>query len=190
MPEPAILTLDLIQRATDSDQRAIEEVVTCCQSQYVHLVESRLPTRLQSQLDPEDVLQEVWSALFMNCLKRHSFSKAEEFLAFLTRLTLNKLAKAVRLLHSQKRGVQRTELFSAELPEAGSSVNAMNLKEQRWVDAMALIPSKWHAAFELLRGGFDYDEVAISAGVHLRTIQRLVQEARERHATEEVEAGV
>ena len=94
-----------------------------------NLARLRLDPRLQSKLDPADIVQQT---LLEACQAPEQFHgrSAGEQKAWLRRILLNNLANAVRDLNRQKRDVARERSLEAALEDSSARLDALLAAEQ------------------------------------------------------------
>jgi RNA polymerase sigma-70 factor (ECF subfamily) len=149
-----------------------------------NLARLRLDPRLQSKLDPGDVVQQTLLEACQAAEQFHGRSEGEQK-AWLRRILLRNLANAVRDLNRQKRDVSRERSLEAALENSSARLEALLAAEQsspseraernedvlRLEEALALLPEPQRQAV-MLRHFHDWPLVEISR--HLGRTQAAV----------------
>jgi RNA polymerase sigma-70 factor (ECF subfamily) len=128
-PDDTAETEGLLRRAAQGDQEAWGQLLTRHRDRLRRLIALRLDPRLQSRVDPSDVLQEVYleaSARLPDYLRR------EEALPFFLwlRLTAGQRLAALHRHHlgrEMRDAGQEVSLYRGTLPEASSAALAAQL---------------------------------------------------------------
>ncbi len=124
------------------DSKALEGTLAKQAPRLLGMVRKRIPPSMEAEINPEDVLQEVWLSAFRNIdgfEERHSGSLA----AWLTIITENKLMDAIRRLQAVRNGGTHHKI-SAYQGEVSSFVNLFDL-----ITAPGLTPSRDVSAGEI-----------------------------------------
>jgi RNA polymerase sigma-70 factor (ECF subfamily) len=121
-------TADLLQRAAQGDQPALQELLEQHRPRLQRMVRLRLSRRLQGRIDEEDVLQEALIEAARK-LPEYFQNPAAPFYLWLRQLVLLKLAELHRHhLGTQMRDADReVSIYCGALPEADSVSLAAHL---------------------------------------------------------------
>jgi DNA-directed RNA polymerase specialized sigma24 family protein len=179
---PTFLDLaELLRQARAGSDEASRLLVNRYSEIIRRVIRHRLHPRLRSTYDPDDILQMVWRDFFSRSLLQQSFSTPEQLLAYLIRLTLNKLHKVHRNhLGTQKRGSGRQADFPDDLADLHPQAEQLAASRDDWNARLRGFPPIWRQAFTVLRDGYTGSEVARLLGVCQRRLQRFLARLRAR----------
>lgn len=126
--ESRLETKELIRRSAEGDSQALQGLFARHRQRLVRMVRARLDWRLQSRIDPEDVIQEVLAQASRR-LPSYLRDPKMPFFLWLRFLTRQQLADLNRQhLGAKARDVRReVPLLHRPLPEATSQVIAAQL---------------------------------------------------------------
>jgi RNA polymerase sigma factor (sigma-70 family) len=181
----------LMRGIQEGSEDARRELIEIYGDHILRVVRRRLHQQMRRQYDSQDFEQAVWASFFGISGDQLTFRTPEELNRYLVTMTVNKLAEAFRQkMQMQRHDVQRERSLQAL---AGTRAEA---------DKRQATPSKFVAAdefwqriltacdkardeqsrrvFVMLREGHTYDEIAAETGLHVKVIQRLVRDVKER----------
>jgi RNA polymerase sigma-70 factor (ECF subfamily) len=181
---------DLASRLERGEQDAASELFLRFANRLIALAQSHLDTRVRRKVDPEDVLQSVFSSFFV----RLRAGKVEltdwgSLWGILVTITARKCGRKIEAFHAACRDVRR----EARLPDAADS------SQPHW-DPAGLDPTPSEAAVladtveQLLRGfedrqreivslalqGYSHVEIGAQVGRTQRTVRRTLERVRNR----------
>lgn len=109
-------TSDLLSRR---DPEALEQLLIRYRPLLRAVIEDELEPRLQSKVDPSDLVQDACVEVVRSFAKIES-TKSQQFVAFLKRVVINKLNDVRRKLYSQKRDIS-LEFITPSTPVLSSA---------------------------------------------------------------------
>ena len=124
-------TCDLIRRASDGDQAALDQLFSQHHDRLQRMIRLRLDRRIQGRLDSADILQEAYIDVFRN-LPRYVESPSTSFFIWLRNIVGLKLAEIHRRhLGTDKRDASRdVSIYRGALPTVNSGSLAAQLLGQ------------------------------------------------------------
>ncbi len=124
-------TCDLIRRASDGDQAALDQLFSQHHDRLQRMIRLRLARRIQGRLDSADILQEAYIDVFRN-LPRYVESPSTSFFIWLRNIVGLKLAEIHRRhLGTDKRDASRdVSIYRGALPTVNSGSLAAQLLGQ------------------------------------------------------------
>jgi RNA polymerase sigma factor (sigma-70 family) len=179
---------ELVERCRAGDQAAATALFHRYVDKLIALVRGKLSQKLNSRIDPEDILQSAYRSFF-NGLDNARFKVegADELWGLLAAIALHKLYRQVAYHTAKKRAVQREQPrlqddgllgaypeLIAELPtpaEAAELIGELDHVMNR-LDALE------RAMLELRLEGYTIDEIALQVNRSPRTVRRLMEKVR------------
>jgi hypothetical protein len=159
-------------------------------SATVHRVICRhLDVRVRTLLDPVDVLQSVWCAVFCHeTVPPQVFESRETFPKLLFGLARNETRMVNRkYLRAEKRSLTRRASLVSDLADQRPSAEQVALTMDEWCSFLKSLPCEWQAAVRLLRDGYSQAEVTEQLCIPKRTFERFLAGIR---GGQNPEAGV
>lgn len=163
---------DIIEKRDGYESAAVEEFA----DRLLRLARSRLPSRIQQRVDPEDIVQSVFKSFFIRHeAQKFTFEEASDVWRLLAAITWHKVQRSIRFNQQLERDVQRETHESAPFhaqpcddPSASSLVVMMELTDQ----IMDRIPKKHQQILQLRMEEYSIDEISEAIGVSSRTVDR------------------
>ncbi len=191
---PATPRMDLITPATVIDQppaigptssvdpslrvtRAYEQFA----DRLLNRIRARLPSTLTARTDPEDVVQSVFRRLIAHYGQGgYSAPDGNELWRLLLTIAMNKIRDEDAYHRARRRDIRRTRSanadFADEIPDdPGDTLLRLVIEE-----LIAPLSADRRTAVELRLEGHDFAEIAAKVGRSKRTIERYLQEFRDR----------
>jgi RNA polymerase sigma-70 factor, ECF subfamily len=139
-----------------------------------------LPPALAGRTDPEDVVQSVFRRLIARYgLDGYAVPGGHELWKLLLTIAMNKIRDEDSYHRALRRDVRRTR--SANLHAIASQVEVEDTSLRMVIeDLIAPLPLDRRSAVELRLAGHDFKEIADKLGRSKRTIERYLQEFRDR----------
>src|SRR5262245_23178700 len=101
---------ELVGRWQKGDQQAAADLFRRYADRLIALARSRLPTKVKSRLDAEDVVQSVYRSFFAGAKDgRYELLRGGDLWRLLVTITLNKVARQVQRNARDKRAVDREQ---------------------------------------------------------------------------------
>ena len=97
---------DVVRRAVNGDSISLKLLLTDSHERLCERIARRIPTRLQSVLDAEDIVQEAHIEVFRS-IGKFAIRASDSFDRWITTIALNRLRNAVRRHNAGKRGGRR-----------------------------------------------------------------------------------
>lgn len=148
------------------------------------VVRRRLNRHMRTEFDSLDFVQDAWASFFRLTAERCTFQTPEELVAFLLRMTRNKLSDAYRQRYqTEAHNLRKLRHLRSDLDEQDGrhpTPSQFAIAEEEWDRMLLHTPPKLRHALELLRAGHSKQEIAEGLGLHPKTIQRLLQKLNER----------
>ena len=175
----------LFASAKDGCPEALGELFTRYSTRVQAVVSRRMMTQLRGQLDSVDCTQDVWLTLLKRSLTHLQFPDEQAFVAFLTRIAMNKLGEVHLHRTTRKQDLKREErIVTTEPPARAATVSQLAVAAEQWEKLAEGLPPAKLQMLELLRAGCTYGEIAQQLGVHPKTVQRLLQQLQPRTGTD------
>ena len=86
----------LLQSATAGSSEALESLVQMCEPQLMRVIRRRLAPRLRPVMDSVDVRQAIWTSMIANPERFQRFASADNLIAFVSRVAVNKITDQAR----------------------------------------------------------------------------------------------
>jgi RNA polymerase sigma-70 factor (ECF subfamily) len=177
----------LLARIQEGDEEAARELLGRYESKVRMVVRRQLPRLLRSRFDSLDFLQSVWGSFFHR-IRTGSNDLAEErnLIAFLAWAARNKVIDQYRRAASQRQDIHRESPLGLA-HEDGSALVAPEETPSQVAEAREtlgrlreLLPDDRRVILELKAEGFSCREIGERLGVSERTVQRVLEDLRNR----------
>ena len=175
---PAPSDRSLVRRVADGNPSAADELYHRYADRIRSLVRAELSRSLARRLDPDDIVQSVFRRFFVATGRGryHLPTDADLWNLFVT-ITLNRLRSAERFHRAAKRDVHRSVDAAALAAVADDETGTL---DRAVADALDLLPDTHREVVQLRLDGWEVAELANRIGRSKRTVERMLQEARER----------
>jgi RNA polymerase sigma-70 factor (ECF subfamily) len=169
----------LLRYFRDGNEEAAERLYHRYVRRLAALVRSRSSTDLASRIDVEDVLQSVFRTFFERAKDgRYDVPDGDDLWKLLLVLTLNKM-HGLRDFHcAARRDVRRTAVGLEQDEFAGPSEHSLVQLAIR--DTLEGLPERYQQIVALRVEGHEIADIAVRTGRSRRTVERVLQEVRER----------
>ena len=178
-----------LRRAFAGDEQAARALVLAWGPILAGVAGHCLTRTARSQVDPEDVVQEVFCSFFSHPLPEPLLDKPGDVLKLLERAAHNRAANANRRTLCAKRDGERVQPLESLTPaEAGTLVSQeagpaeAAAAADEWAHMLDAQPPVQQVLLVLLRDGYTHPEAAEPLGVCPKTVQRAVADARRSQA--------
>ena len=183
---------DFLARIRAGDEAAARELLTRYEAEVRLVVRRQLPKLLRSRFDSLDFLQSVWGSFFRRVRSGPAdFEDARHLVAFLAKAAKNKVIDEYRRAASRKQDMRREESLAGpggaragELAANGDSPSEVAEAHEAFSRLSELLPEGRRAILELKARGLSSREVGAHLGLSERTVQRVIEDLRERIRTE------
>jgi RNA polymerase sigma factor (sigma-70 family) len=186
MPREAVVFALLLRRLRNGCPEAARAVVHHYSPALLLVIRRTLNQRLQSLLDPDDLLQDAWVAFFVGHAGDDPFSTAGQLLAFLRRTARHKALQANRHhLNCRKADLRRQR--SLEHPDVCPDRDLVDrrptpveaaLAREQWDSLLRGRSRAQRHVLTLLYYGHTRQEIAQQLGIHERTVRRFLEQVR------------
>src|SRR5262245_23864103 len=176
---------NLVAPWRQGNQQAAELLFQRYANRLITLARNRIPAKLTSRVDPEDVVQSVYRSFFARARAgRYELQRGGDLWRLLMTITLHKLYKQIRRYQTEKRDLGRerncpsAEKFAALHAHLQASEpspqEAATLADELGVVMRTLAPVQ-RRMLELRLLGYDLDEIAADVHCSERTVIRVLQ---------------
>lgn len=152
------------------------EAVERFTGRLVRLAKSRMPSRLQRRLDPEDIVQSVFRSFFSrNEDGRFEFGEAADVWRLLAAITYRKVQRSIRFHHQQQRDLKQEAPSSDDAPPAqdvSPTASSLVVMIELLDGILEQIPETHREILQLRLEEYSIDEIAKKVGVSSRTVNR------------------
>jgi RNA polymerase sigma-70 factor (ECF subfamily) len=174
---------ELLERFRRGEQLAATVLYLRYAPRLLALARSRCSTSLAHRLDSEDIVQSVFSRFFRRARSgEYEVPAGAELWKLLLVIALNKIRTAEAFHRAGKRDVGATSTAGGfeESLAAGAGCDHGDGAYLGLVvsDALERLPTRVREIIELRLQGYEVREIAELTGQSVRTIERLLQEAR------------
>jgi len=181
-----------LARIRAGDEAAARDLLARYEPEVRLVVRRQLPKLLRSRFDSLDFLQSVWGSFFRRVRTGPAdFEDARHLVAFLARAAKNKVIDEYRRAASQKQDKRREESLAGpeggragDLADGGASPGALAEAHEAFSRLRDLLPEGRHAILELKARGLSSREVGQRLGMSERTVQRVIEDLRQRAGQE------
>jgi RNA polymerase sigma-70 factor (ECF subfamily) len=175
----------LVRYVRGGDDRAAEELYRRYAARLRRIVAERCPSAFSSRFDPEDIVQSVFRSLYEGVRKKfYDIPKGGEIWGLLFVLAANKLRDQISFHQAERRTVHRTEANQAgsldEFLAADDATAALlKLTVEEYLAGLAVGDRD---IVGLRMSGHSIEEIVQQTGRAKRTVERVLQTARDRLA--------
>lgn len=197
MPESSADDQDLIRRLRDGSNTAAREVFDRYVERLLGLAKRRIGARMNSRVDPEDVVQSVFRTFFSRMKNDQFHINAEDDLfKLLVRITVHKTLRQIAHHKAAKRdpghevaqGSDAQEMLMQAMdaePTPETVVTFMDTLEH----FLSQLPDQDRQILELRLQGHSTEEIATQLGSYDRKIRRVLERIREVAIEEQEKVG-
>jgi RNA polymerase sigma-70 factor (ECF subfamily) len=182
VPEPS--DHSLLHRLRAGSQDAATQLYLRYARQLEQLARSRCPADLAPRLDAEDIVQSTFSSFFRGFnLGYYDVPAGETLWKLLLVIALNKIRAKCNFHHAARRDARLTTSVDAPetaLPPGSSDETARIFLQMAIAQTLERLPES-HQNMALLRiEGYEVAEIAARSGRSRRSVERVLQEFRQR----------
>jgi RNA polymerase sigma-70 factor (ECF subfamily) len=144
------------------------------------MVRTNLSRGLSRRLDADDIVQSVFRRFFHAARQgRYALPSGEELWDLLLVITLNRLRSEEQFHRAERRDLRLTVDLGAAAAEAGSC-DLDTFLTLAVEEALGRLPDHYREVVRLRMEGYEVAEIAAQAVRSKRTVERMLQEVRER----------
>jgi RNA polymerase sigma-70 factor (ECF subfamily) len=177
----------LMDRVRTGEAGAYEELLTRYGEAVRRAVRRRLHDRLRSHYDSLDFVQDVWASFLAAAPGPDRFPDQAALVGYLCQVARNKVVEVFRRrFEGQKWAITREESPPPAARESGDGVAGRDptpsqfaVADERWAALVRPLPPVHRAVLERLRDGHTHQEVAALLNVSVRTVERIVRQAKD-----------
>lgn len=184
--DDAVRSMVLFQRLSAGDRDAAAAIFDQYVSRLIALVRSRISARLQSRLDPEDIVQSAFRSFFCQEEGRYAIERSGDLWRLLAAITIHKLQKRVEHHSAAKRRIQAE---AAQSPaETGDPLAAVVANEptpeaavaiaDELQNVMAGLSPQFRQVLEAKLRGETTEEISAALGLSERSVRRKLEVMR------------
>ena len=177
---------ELLARVKNGDEEAARELLNRYESKVRLVVRRQLPRLLRSRFDSIDFLQSVWGSFFHRIqTESNDLNEEENLIAFLAWAARNKVIDEYRRAATQKQNIHREESIQnrgdRETTLASGDTPSELAQARETFDRLSrLLPEDRRVILELKAAGYSCGEIGDRLGLSERTVQRVLEELRNR----------
>jgi RNA polymerase sigma-70 factor (ECF subfamily) len=182
---------ELLARIRDGDEGAARELLIRYEPKVRLVVRRQLPRLLRARFDSLDFLQSVWGSFFHKIKTGPSdLLEEQNLIAFLAWAARNKVIDECRRAGTLKQDVHREKRID---PDAGlesprepaDSPSQIALARETYEHLRSLLPEERQIVLELKAAGYSCREIGDRLNVSERTVQRILEDLRNRARIED-----
>src|SRR4051812_35391340 len=177
---------ELLTRIKNGDDEAARELLNRYESKVRLVVRRQLPRLLRSRFDSIDFLQSVWGSFFHRIRTGpNDLNEEDNLIGFLAWAARNKVIDEYRRAATQKQNIHREESIEnrgdREMTLASGDTPSELAQAQETFDRLSrLLPEDRREILELKAEGYSCSEIGARLGLSERTVQRALEELRNR----------
>jgi RNA polymerase sigma-70 factor (ECF subfamily) len=176
----AVSDAQLLQEIHDGEELAAEELFRRYEPRLLLFVRRRWPAALASRLDPEDVIQSAFRSFFRHANQgMYEVSENDDLWNLLLVICLNKIRVQYARHCAAKRDARKTQSANGDWLKALWSDPDVTL-DLTVREAVERLPLDHRRVAELRLQGYEVASIAELIGRSRRTVERLLQECRQR----------
>jgi len=177
---------ELLVRIKNGDEEAARELLSRYESKVRLVVRRQLPRLLRSRFDSIDFLQSVWGSFFHRIqTESNDLNEEENLIAFLAWAARNKVIDEYRRAATQKQNIHREESIESRGDRettlaSGDTPSELAQAHETFDRLSRLLPEDRRVNLELKAAGYSCGEIGDRLGLSERTVQRVLEELRNR----------
>jgi RNA polymerase sigma-70 factor (ECF subfamily) len=169
----------LLRRIAEGQESAAGALYTRYSDRIRGLARAQFPGHLLARTDPDDVVQSVFRAFFESARKGlYQVPDGDTLWRLLAVVTINKVRSLNQFHGAARRDARSTVAWGSEQSEIATL--ASPLLEIAVQDVLEHLPPAERGVVELRLESFEIAEIAGRTGRSKRSVERLLQKARER----------
>jgi RNA polymerase sigma-70 factor (ECF subfamily) len=177
---------DLLERIRSGDEDAARELLSRYEFKVRLVVRRQLPRLLRSRFDSIDFLQSVWGSFFHKIrMGPNDLVEEQNLITFLAWAARNKVIDEYRRAATQKQNIRREQpLGTGGDDEAalasGDTPSQLAEAKETYDRLSSFLPEDRRVILELRVAGYSCSEIGERVGLSERTVQRVLEELRNR----------
>ena len=179
MLDPVASDKSLIRGVKSGDEAAATALYHRYAARVMGLVSQQMADHLKSSIEPEDIVQSVFKSVFRGVVHKNYHAPAGGSLWHLIAvLVVHKVRSKARCHGASKRDYRRTESLdgASEAEISQSSPHEWEVAIRECLERLTVAEQE---ATQLRIQGFTVEEIAAQMGKSRRSVERLLQSARE-----------
>jgi RNA polymerase sigma-70 factor, ECF subfamily len=172
----------LMERVMAGSEEAAQELFRDYEPYLLQVIRRRLCKQMRPKFDSRDFAQDVWASFFAQEPNHRIFSTHGEFAAFLATLAHNKVMDADRRRQNAPeneaapaRSIDDSHTFDKNLLVATQPTPSHVVSsEDEWTAFLRRQPLVYRYIYILFREGKTQLQIAEELGIHVRTVNRVV----------------
>jgi len=186
MPETESANQDLVRRLREGSNTAAREVFDRYVERLLGLAKRRIGARMNSRVDPEDVVQSVFRTFFSR-MKNDQFviGAEDDLFKLLVRITVHKTLRQIAHHKAAKRdpsletgqGSDANEMLMQAMDAEPTPETVVTFMDQL-EHFLKLLPDQDRQILEMRLQGFSTEEIADKLGSYDRKIRRVIERIR------------
>ncbi|MFO0937997.1 MAG: RNA polymerase sigma factor [Gemmataceae bacterium] len=187
VPSKSPTDQSLLARVMDGSQVAAGVLVHRYSQRLLALTRAKCGTDITARVDAEDIVQSAFGSFFRGAQKgNYSAPEGEELWNLLLVITVNKIRAKAAHHRAAKRDVRRTvgdaEPETFEAPTNDES--AATLLQMVIDEVLSQMPEGYRIVVQYRLEGYEVAEIAAATKRSKRSVERMLQEFRQRMATQ------
>jgi len=168
---------DLLERLSNGDAEAAEQVFRAYEPYLRKVVRRQLPGQLRAKFDSIDVVQSVWVDVLQGFREAGwRFPDVDHLRAFLVKVTRNRFIDRVRKHHKALEHEQPLEKTDpAGLLDRQDRPSALAQADELWQRMLDLCVPEHRPVLELKRQGLSAPDIASRLGLHEDSVRRILR---------------
>lgn len=178
-PSPKSSDGSLLRLFQKGDPNAAQQLFLRYARRLQSLAKARCSRELSRRLDPEDIVQSVFDRFFRRAQTGdYKLLPGEELWKLLLVIALNNIRGEEARHRASKRDVRLTCEWNDEADSTEDPHSSLEVLEQSVQDSLEQLVPRHRNIVQLRLDGFDMLDIAQKTGQSLRTVERILQEVR------------
>ena len=168
----------LIEAVQAGSEDAVWELIETYEPHIRRVVRRRMNRQLQAKFDTMDFVQMVWKSFFFRPVHLCSFNGSSHFLAYLTKMAMNKVdTEHRRRFDTKKYDVNKEEAMDDDhLAAPGESPSQIVMVRDHWDAVLGKLPPHHREVVRLRLEGFTHPQIAKRLQLNERTTRRILSD--------------
>ena len=187
----------LFDKARIGESRALQAFFDKYAGPILAVIRANMNSPMRSEFDSDDFLQQTRMKLSQCNFADNDFETPQAFLAYMMRVAEREVLQVKRKFARRTKGGVNHEKPIETLPvedmrefvDHGPAASEVQIAEERWQRALAVLAPGYRYIATRLRDGFTQVEIAKETGLSERTIRRVLEKLRKALLADEEEEG-